>query len=173
MQPRKNLPRLIEAFNNWKRDNLNDIKLVIVGEKAWMYKDILKAAGSESGNIILTDYVSDEDLVRLYNGAEAFVYPSFFEGFGIPPLEAMACGIPVAVAKAASLPEVVGDAGLYFDPFNVDEIRDSINKLMSDADLRKKLIEKGFQQKNNFQWQESAELIMKAYHLCNLREREI
>lgn len=166
LQPRKNLPRLIEAFNNWKRDNFNDVKLVIVGKKAWMYTDILNVASSESGNIILTDYVSDEDLVRLYNGAEAFVYPSFFEGFGIPPLEAMACGTPVAVAKATSLPEVVGNAGLYFDPFNVAEIMVSINKLMSDAELRKELVEKGFQRKSDFQWQRSAELIMKAYHSC-------
>lgn len=167
LQPRKNLPRLIEAFNQWKKENYNDIKLVIVGKKAWLYSDILKAAWSESGNIVLTDYVSDSDLVCLYNGAECFIYPSFFEGFGIPPLEAMACGTPVAVANAASLPEIVGDAGLYFSPFSVEEIKNAINKLMTDQKLRKELIEKGFKRKNIFQWKKSADLIIKTYHACN------
>lgn len=167
LQPRKNLPRLIEAFNKWKKETHNCAKLVIVGKKAWRYADILKAVDSEPENIVLTDYVSNEDLVRLYNGAVAFIYPSYFEGFGIPPLEAMACGTPVAVANTTSLPEVVGNAGIYFDPFNVDEIKNAIDQLMTDASLRTDLIEKGYQQKTNFRWEESAEKIVKAYHVCS------
>ena len=166
LQPRKNLPRLIEAFNKWKKETNGCEKLVLVGKKAWMYSDILKEVNTNPENIVLTDYVSNEDLVRLYNGARGFIYPSYFEGFGLPPLEAMACGTPVAVANTSALPEVVGNAGIYFDPFNVDEIKMAIDKLMSDADLRDELIEKGFQQEKTFQWQRSAEIIMKAYHTC-------
>ncbi len=163
LQPRKNLPRLIEAFIKWRKKNKSG-KLVIVGKKAWMYDDILKAAGSNSKNIILTDYVSEGDLVRLYNAAACFIYPSFFEGFGIPPLEAMACGTPVAVANATSLPEVVGDAGLYFNPFEVDEIEESISRLMRDISLKKELVEKSIKQVSRFDWIKSAMTVYKYYH---------
>ena len=166
LQPRKNLPRLIEAFTKWKKERPNNTKLVIVGKKAWLYSDILKAAGVDSENVILTDYVTDDDLIRLYNGADAFIYPSFFEGFGIPPLEAMACGTPVAVANATSLPEVVGDAGLYFDPFNVDDIKETISKLMDDKKLKEDMIVKGLKRKDSFRWKDSADLIMKSYLSC-------
>ncbi len=163
LQPRKNLPRLIRAFNSWKKKG-GDASLVIVGKKAWMFNDIMKAAAGKAADIILTDYVSEEDLIRLYNAATCFIYPSFYEGFGIPPLEAMACGTPVAVANATSLPEVVGDAGLYFDPFNEKEIEASIEKLMRDDSLRKELIEKGFRQTSKFDWARSSSIIYKTYH---------
>ena len=163
LQPRKNLPRLIEAFNNWKRKNENNVRLVIVGKKAWLYSDIQKKVRMESKDIVLTDYVSEEDLIRLYNGAGAFIYPSFFEGFGIPPLEAMACGVPVAVANTTSLPEVVGEAGLYFDPYETDEIEEAINTLMTLKDVRETLIEKGFEQRNKFDWRKSSEIVYQTY----------
>ncbi len=166
LQPRKNLPRLIEAFNGWKRETNEDAQLVIVGKKAWMYSDILSSVSTEPEDIILTDYVSNDDLVRLYNGARAFIYPSYFEGFGIPPLEAMACGTPIAVANTTSLPEVVGNAGIYFDPFNVGEIKQAINRLMKDDKLREELIKKGFKQKLVFKWENSAETIIRTYHEC-------
>lgn len=162
LQPRKNLPRLIKAFNSWKKKG-NNAKLVIVGKKAWMFNDVLKAAAEGSSDIILTDYVTEEDLVRLYNAATCFIYPSFFEGFGIPPLEAMACGTPVAVAKATSLPEVVGTSGLYFDPFSEAEIEEAISKLMSSEALRKELTLKGYEQSRKFAWSKSSEIIYKKY----------
>lgn len=165
LQPRKNLPRLIRAFNSWKKKG-GDANLVIVGKKAWMFNDIMKAAAGGSSSIILTDYVSEEDLIRLYNAATCFVYPSFYEGFGIPPLEAMACGTPVAVANATSLPEVVGNAGIYFNPFNEKEIEASIDKLMTDENLRKELVEMGFKQIRKFDWAKSAAVIYKTYHSC-------
>lgn len=164
LQPRKNLVRLIEAFNKWKSKTKADSRLVIVGKKAWMFDGILKAAIEGSKDIIFTDYVSNEDLVRLYNAAKCFVYPSFFEGFGIPPLEAMACGTPVAVANTTSLPEVVGDAGIYFDPFNVDEIEMAIEKMMSDEGLNNKYAELGMKQSRKFSWKDSADIIMETYH---------
>lgn len=162
LQPRKNLPRLIQAFNKYISSSNEDVKLVIVGKKAWMFDDILKEACSESDKNIFTDYVSNEDLIRLYNAASCFVYPSFFEGFGIPPLEAMACGTPVAVANATSLPEVVGDAGYYFDPFNVDEIVDAIHKLLEGKD-EALFLSKAEIQKQKFSWAASSKLITDSY----------
>jgi Glycosyltransferase len=162
LQPRKNLPRLIEAFIQFKNKSGSDTKLVIVGKKAWLYDDIISKALGTSKDVILTGYVEDEDLVRLYNAAKCFVYPSFFEGFGIPPLEAMACGTPVAVSKSTSLPEVVGDAGQYFDPFSTDEIEKSIEMMLNkrfDEDLYDKMCK----QVNKFSWIKTAEIIYNTY----------
>ena len=163
LQPRKNLPRLISAYNQWKQETKNTAKLVIVGKKAWLYSDVLKAVGVDNQEIILTDYVSTEDLIRLYNAADCFLYPSFFEGFGIPPLEAMACGTAVGVAKATSLPEVVGDAGIYFDPFSTEEIKDTINRLLTDCALKDQLVQKGLLRVKKFSWKESAKKIVDVY----------
>lgn len=166
LQPRKNLPRLIEAFNKWKEESGDPAKLVIVGKKAWMYSGILSSAGVNKENIVLTDYVSDQDLVRLYNAAKAFIYPSFFEGFGIPPLEAMACGTPVAVANATSLPEVVGDAGIYFDPFDVEDIKKVVNLLMSKEEaLNPDKMDRNAQLVK-FSWKSSATQITATYNKC-------
>ena len=128
-----------------------------------MYSDILSAAGADLNNIILTDYVSEEDLICLYNISTCFIYPSFFEGFGLPPLEAMACGTPVAVANATSLPEVVGDAGIYFDPFDVQSIQNAISVLMEDSVLRSELSKKGIERNKLFSWEKSAQIIYCTY----------
>lgn len=162
LQPRKNLPRLMRAFVKLKKDShFSDVQLVVVGKKAWMFDDIMKESADNNKDIILTDYVSNEDLVRLYNLADGFVYPSFYEGFGIPPLEAMACGTPVAVANATSLPEVVGDAGMYFDPFSEEEITNSIVKLLDeDKAIRD---EKRIERVNCFNWQDSANAMFSKY----------
>jgi glycosyltransferase involved in cell wall biosynthesis len=163
LQPRKNLPRLIKAFLLYTAEMKTDDKLVIVGKKAWMYDEILREAENNTDKIIFTDYVTNEELIRLYNLATCFVYPSFFEGFGIPPLEAMACGTPVAVADATSLPEVVGDAGIYFDPFDEISIKDAIVALMSDELCRTQLIDKGNLQKEKFKWADSSLKIIESY----------
>ena len=163
LQPRKNLVRLIKAFIAMKKKYGGTEKLVIVGKKAWMFDEILKTALEGSDDIVFTDYVSEEDLVRLYNAAACFIYPSFFEGFGIPPLEAMACGTPVAVAQATSLPEVVGDAGLYFDPYSEDEIAESIHRMITDAKLSGDLKERGLMQAKKFSWAGSAKIIVDTY----------
>lgn len=163
LQPRKNLPRLIKAFLKYKAKINRDIKLVIVGKKAWMYDDIMKASMGNSNAIIFTDYVENNDLVRLYNLAECFIYPSFFEGFGIPPLEAMACGTPVAVAAATSLPEVVGDAGIYFDPFSEDEIEEAIKQLLESQEIRNMLQRKAKDRVQKFSWNNSAHIIQSYY----------
>lgn len=129
LQPRKNLVRLINAFNLYKNEIVSDIKLVIVGKKAWMYNDILKEIMKNTDNIVFTDYLDNIELVDLYNMALGFIYPSLFEGCGLPPLEAMACEVPVAVSNTSSLPEIVGDGAIYFDAYDVFDIKNSIIKL--------------------------------------------
>lgn len=169
LQPRKNLVRLIEAFVAMKKKSpQREEKLVIVGKKAWLFNDILKAAIGSNKDIVFTDYVSGSDLVRLYNAAKVFVYPSFFEGFGIPPLEAMACGTPVAVADATSLPEVVGDAGVYFDPFDVNAMKESMEKLLTDDELSVRFKEKMQMRVEKFSWEISANRITEIY--CRVAE---
>ncbi|WP_028521075.1 glycosyltransferase family 4 protein [Ruminococcus flavefaciens] len=164
LQPRKNLPRLIRAFSALKNKKLlRDEKLVIVGKKAWLYENIIREAGGENRDIIFTDYVETDDLVRLYNGASCFVYPSIYEGFGMPPLEAMACGTAAAVSDSSSLPEVAGRAGLYFDPYKVSEIGGAIMKLMKNEDIRRKCIDGGLERNRKFSWVDSATRIMKVY----------
>lgn len=166
LQPRKNLIRLIKAYRKLREEDKVNEQLVIVGKKAWMFDDILKEALDKSCDVIFTDYVSETDLIRLYNEAEMFVYPSFFEGFGMPPLEAMACGTPVAVANSTSLPEVVGDAGLYFDPFDEDDIADKIIKMKNmifDKEVMAELNEKVKEQVRKFDWKNSAKIIWHNY----------
>ena len=163
LQPRKNLVRLIQAYKKLKGEKGGQEQLVIVGKKAWMFNDILKEALDGASDIIFTDYVDSVDLVRLYNAAKLFVYPSFFEGFGIPPLEAMACGTPVVVANATSLPEVVGDAGIYFDPFNVEDIKEAIKKMLTDEKLREESVLKNPEQVRKFTWKKSSDIITECY----------
>jgi glycosyltransferase involved in cell wall biosynthesis len=118
--------------------------------------------------VIFTGYVPDFDLPALYNGASLFVYPSFYEGFGLPPLEAMACGTPVIVSHATSLPEVVGDAGIYVDPFDVEQISSSIDTVLSDAELRQNLGERGLKRAKLFSWEKTAkETILLYKHIAS------
>jgi glycosyltransferase involved in cell wall biosynthesis len=106
--------------------------------------------------VILTGYVPESDLPVLYSGALCFVYPSYFEGFGLPPLEAMKCGVPVIVGNRTSLPEVVGDAGILVDPFNADAIAGAMDNLISDSNLRAELSIRGLARANLFDWRETA-----------------
>ncbi len=164
LQPRKNLVRLIKAYKILKKRNKIDEKLVIVGKKAWLYNDILKEVLNDDGDVIFTDYVEQSDLIRLYNDAKCFIYPSLFEGFGIPPLEAMACGNVVGVSNTSALPEVVGDAGLYFNPYEEEDIARVMNELLNDNKLVEDLKEKSKARVNKFNWKNSADLIMNCYH---------
>ena len=136
IQPRKNLARLVKAYASLRGSNSADKlpKLVLVGKCAWLYDETLRAL-EETGvkeAVVLTGYVPQTDLPALYSGALCFVYPSYFEGFGLPPLEAMKCGAPVIVGNKTSLPEVVGDAALTVDPFDVEAIAGAIKRLIED-----------------------------------------
>lgn len=167
IQPRKNLARLIKAYALLRgvRTANSFPKLVIVGKRAWLYDETLRAL-EEAGvtdSVVLTGYVPAADLPPLYSGALCFVYPSYFEGFGLPPLEAMKCGAPVIAGNATSLPEVVGDAGLQVDPFDVSAIAAAMDRLINHPELRKELSAKGQKRAGMFDWRETARQTLKVY----------
>ncbi len=157
LKPNKNLERLVAAFNKLKRENLD---LVIVGKKGWLYEPIFKTV-SELGlekRVIFTGFVPDDELPYLINGAKLFVLPSLYEGFGMPVVEAMACGTPVLTSTVGSLPEVAGDSGIAVDPYSIDSIAGGIAEgLERSVHYR----EKGLQRAKFFSWEKSAEKIMK------------
>ncbi len=152
LQPRKNIERLIEAFKSI------DAKLVIVGKKGWMYDQILEKSQKLgiTDKVIFTDFVPDADLPALISGAKVYINPSLWEGFGIPVIEAQACGVPVVVSATSSLPEIVGDSAVFVDPTNVDSIAGGIGKVIADKKLRDKLAGKGFQNIKRFSWENCA-----------------
>ena len=167
IQPRKNLARLIRAYASLRGSCSADKlpKLVLVGKCAWLYDETLRAI-EEAGikdTVVLTGYVPEADLPALYSGALCFVYPSYFEGFGLPPLEAMKCGTPVIVGNRTSLPEVVGDASLAVDPFDIEEIAAAITRLINDSDLRRELSVRGQDRASNFSWRETAQKTLAVY----------
>ena len=159
LQPRKNITGLIKAFSILARKR--DLKLTIVGKKGWLYRDIfalVKRLALEK-KVIFTDFIKDSKLVSLYRQSLCFVLPSFYEGFGIPVIEAMSCGCPVLVAKTSSLPEIVGPAGLFFDPKNIRQLANLLEKVCFDRQLRTGLVNKGLQRAKYFNWEKSAEII--------------
>lgn len=164
LQPRKNIERLIEAFsklssNETKDDNLS---LVIVGKKGWMYEGILespKKYGVEN-KVRFLDFVVDKDISSLYKNALCFVMPSLYEGFGLTILEAMSYGCPVITSNISSLPEAGGNAAEYVDPYNVDDIKGKIEKVITDKSLRGKMIKKGYEQVKKFSWEKSARKVL-------------
>ena len=166
IQPRKNLGRLIAAYARLRTDpRFHNLKLVVVGRRAWLFGETLRAI-RESGlsdSIILTGYVPDSDLPALYSGASCFVYPSFFEGFGLPPLEAMKCGVPVVAGNRTSLIEVVGDAGLLVDTMDPEAIASALKKVLNDLELRQDLSERGLKRSELFTWQDTAKRTLEVY----------
>jgi glycosyltransferase involved in cell wall biosynthesis len=167
IQPRKNLARLIRAYASLRGSFTADKlpKLVLVGKCAWLYDETLRTldkAGVKD-RVVLTGYVPESDLPALYSGALCFVYPSYFEGFGLPPLEAMKCGAPVIVGDRTSLPEVVGDAALTVDPFDVEAIAAAITRLINNSSLRRELSVRGQERARAFSWRETAQKTLSVY----------
>lgn len=166
IQPRKNLLRLIEAFKP-----IENLKLVIVGKtkglgrEGWMFDEILEkpAKLGIEDKVIFTGYVPSEELPYLLSSAETFILPSLWEGFGIPPVEAMACGTPVIVSKISSLPEVVGNAGLLVDPTSVTQIEQAIRTITTDKKLREKRIKLGLEQAKKYSWNKMAKTVLKVF----------
>lgn len=159
IDPRKNIKKLIEAFLMLKNSTL---KLVLVGKEHPTFATTDFAIPIErKKDIIFTGYISDEKLRDYYISAKVFVFPSLEEGFGIPPLEAMSCGCPSIVSNASSIPEVCGDAALYIDPKNTNDIYLKLKTILIDDELRKNIIEKGVIRKNCFSWEISAQKIIK------------
>jgi len=164
LQPRKNIIRLLEAYKLASQGEvLQNIDLVIVGKKGWIYTQIfekVKVEGLE-GKIKFLDFVSSEDMPYIYSQAKCLVLPSLYEGFGIPVIEAMACGIPTVISNTSSLPEVGGNASIFIDPQNVDSIKNGILQTLSlSSSARKNIIEKGYKQIEKFSWDKSAQTVL-------------
>lgn len=159
LQPRKNITKLIESLSLIKDKNVD---LVVIGKKGWLYEDILAAPEKYgvSDRVKFLDFVPDEDLTSFYKHAECYVLPSLYEGFGLPVLEAMKYGCPVLTSNISSLPEAGGDAALYFDPKNAEDIAKSIDKVLKDKNLRSDMIKKGYAQVKKFSWDKSAEEVL-------------
>ena len=157
LDPRKNQNNLIEAFNNL--DN-RELQLVLIGSGGKAFSDV-RFKMQDNKNIKFLGYVGDEELSVIYRNALCFVYPSLFEGFGIPPLEAISCGCPTIVSNVTSLPEIFGNASLYIDPNDIASIIEKLIKIITSPGLRKELVEKGFEVLKKYNWSYSVDTIVK------------
>lgn len=165
VEPRKNIGGLIESYNLLTNDIKSKYNLVIVGKKGWLYDEIFRKVQEFKleKNIKFLDYVKFEDLPAIYNGAKIFVYPSLYEGFGLPPLEAMACGKAVIASNVSSLPEVVGDAAILINPNNYIKLADQIANLLNDDKKISDLEKKSLAQTKIFSWEKCAEQTLEAF----------
>ncbi|MBD2453550.1 FkbM family methyltransferase [Nostoc sp. FACHB-87] len=177
LEPRKNIAHVIRAFLRLiQNQNIHDLNLVLVGTKGWQYEEIFAEIDKFQelkDRIIITGFVPDEDLAPLYSGALAFLYLSFYEGFGLPPLEAMQCGTPVITSNTSSLPEVVGDAGIMLDPNDILGIENNILRLYSEPALRENLAKKSLQQAQNFSWDKYIQETIKIYELAKAKSQTL
>lgn len=173
LEPRKNIPIMIDAYgefiSEWKAkfpDNPNGYpRLVITGQRGWLYDSIFEKAKEKNfeSDLIFTEYVPGEEINPLMCGALAFVYPSIYEGFGMPPLEAMASGVPVIASDAASIPEVVGDAAILCQPNQIGSFKEAFLKVATDTELRDKMASEGLLRARKFSWEASARTLHSIY----------
>ena len=164
IEPRKNLTSLLEAYRVL-RDRRGECKLVIVGQKGWLYEGFfrrLRELGLKD-EVIFPGFVPDEDLPALYSAADLFVFPSLYEGFGLPVLEAMACGAPVITSNTSSLPEVAGDAALLVDPTSIEALTHAMRNVLESKQLRDELSAKGYEQAAKFNWESAARETLAVY----------
>jgi glycosyltransferase involved in cell wall biosynthesis len=170
IRPPKNIPRLIEAFSVLRcelatRPQYSDLRLIVIGDEISRNPDVrLAVHKARIGNAVrFLGYVSFDTLRAFYESAAVFAFPSLHEGFGLPPLEAMACGAPVVASNVSSLPEVVGDAAIQINPENVFEIARALKEVLLDPELRQRLVERGFRQARRFSWDETAREVLDTY----------
>jgi glycosyltransferase involved in cell wall biosynthesis len=166
LEPRKNVVTLIKAFKKLQERGFKDYVLTIAGEKGWLYKKIfkeIKSSGMEQ-SIRLLGVVRDEELPLLYNCADLFVYPSLYEGFGLPPLEAMACGVPIITSNTSSLPEVVGNAGIMVDPNDIESLSDEMYRVLKDKELKHQMSRDGLKRSKMFTWEKMANEVLETYN---------
>lgn len=156
LEPRKNLTKLFNSWNHLYKD-MQGMPLVVAGGFGRVFRSI--NLSNSPLQVRLLGYVNDKELRALYTGAFAFIYPSLYEGFGLPPLEAMACGTPVVISNTASLPEVAGDAAFYIEPDDVNSIGYGIRRIVEDDQLRSQLILEGFKQAKKYQWESTSKSI--------------
>ncbi len=170
ISPRKNIDGLIKAFNEIKEDN--QYKLVIAGNNGWMFEKVYEEAEKLGikDRILFTGKINDDELKYLYKHANIFVYPSYYEGFGLPPLEAMSFNVPCVVSNKTSIPEVVGNAAITVDPNSYKEIAKQIEKFINSENLRNEYIQKGNKRLSKFSWEKCAEETIKLYKFEIMRE---
>lgn len=169
IEPRKNLERLICAYALLCKENDSVPHLVLAGRKGWLCESIFAAVKNLNleGKIHFLGYVASEDLPVLLSGAELFLFPSLYEGFGLPILEAMACGVPVVTSNVASLPEVAGNAAVLVSPLEISSIKEGISLAFGDSKVRERLVSEGLEQVKKFSWEETAK---KLWRLLQIQE---
>jgi len=166
IEPRKNLEFLIDVFFEAIKQKENaDLNLVITGKKGWYYEGLFKKVKKLKlgKRVIFTGYLKEEDKAALYHGARIFTFPSLYEGFGLPPLEAMASGVPVISSDTSSMPEVIGDAGILLSPKDLKGWVEAITRVNSDNELREQMIEKNKGQVQKFSWEKTAAKTIEVY----------
>jgi len=166
-EPRKNIDYTIRSFARMVKElSIPDLNLVLVGTKGWNFDRIFGEISNHDqfrDRIVVTGYMADEDLAAIYSGAQMFVYPSFYEGFGLPPLEAMQCGVPVITSNTSSLPEVVGDAGIMVAPTDTDALCQAMYDIYRRPSLRDDLSKKSLERASRFSWQKCTQETINAY----------
>ena len=164
IEPRKNLSRLLDALQILRRDR-PDLQLILAGAKGWLYDDILAEVEAQglTNRVIFTGFVDDGDLPALYTSATLSLMPSLYEGFGIPLLEAMACGVPIMAANVSSLPEVAGEAGLLLPPADEAAWSGAIHRLLLSRERRLEMVAAGFHQARTFTWRRAARQLLTIY----------
>jgi glycosyltransferase involved in cell wall biosynthesis len=156
LQPRKNVRRLLRTFFRWRTGRSSGVRLVLTGAITWKSEDVIADVEAQPGAVVRLGHVSAEDLPALYTAAGALAFPSLYEGFGLPILEAMACGTPVLTSDCASCPEVAGKAALFVDPEDDDALYEGIDRILGDTTLRRSLRMRGFDQAGKFSWRRTA-----------------
>ena len=166
LEPRKNLSALIEAFVLLPNSLQREYKLMFVGAQGWNNDELGRIISDYNlkEKVIFPGFVKDEDLPYIYNKASIFIYPSLYEGFGLPPLEAMACGVPVIASGTSSLPEVIGKAGILVNPRKEEEIAKAMRYVLTNPKVAKQMIKKGSKQAKKFSWRKTAEETLKVFH---------
>jgi glycosyltransferase involved in cell wall biosynthesis len=166
IEPRKNVPTLLVAFKRLLDSYHSPVNLVLAGEKGWLFDEVFALVDKFElkGRVQFLGRVSLEDLLGLYNAAKMLVHPAFYEGFGLPPLEAMACGTPVVVSNTSALPEIVGDAAMLVDPTDEDGMAVAIWRVLSDESLQRQMRERGLRRARRFSWKKAALETLNIYH---------
>lgn len=166
--PRKNIPRIMQAFKLFKKEDKQEYQLILVG-KGKRYVELLKLAKALDleNEIKFIDYLNEKELHLAYLGAKLLIYTSIYEGFGLPILEAMTCGVPVLTSNRSSMAEIAGDGAYKVDPYNTENIYTGIKLILEDGDLRKELIQNGFQRSGNFSWRTTAQKTLKVFELVS------
>jgi glycosyltransferase involved in cell wall biosynthesis len=166
IEPRKNLPGLLQAYRRLRDEYKRDELLVLSGSKGWLWEEVYETVDrlDLADHVAFLGRVPSQDLVYLYNAARLLVHPSFYEGFGLTPLEAMTCGTPVIVSNTSALPELVGDAALMVNPHDIDGLTVAMWRVLIEEELRQDLICKGFKRAPIFSWEEAAKKTLQVYH---------